>query len=788
MVSPLDKKLLRDLARMKGQAIAIAVVISLGVLMLVMMDGLVNSLEQTKRAYYERYRLADVFAAAERAPNTLLKDIGEIEGVGVVEGRINGGALIDLPGVDAPVRAQALSLPENGKPRLNDIYLTDGRLPNATRDDEILLFRGFARAHNLGPGAKLTATMHGTRRTFTIAGLAEAPEFLFAVAPGELAPDDSRFAVIWMNEDALASAFGLRGAFNEALVSLSRGANLEAVLDRIDQILDAYGGTGAFGRKDHVSNRFITEEIAGLKASSATVPPLFLAVAAFLLYIVISRIIRAEREQIGLMMAFGYSGLEVATHYAKLILVIAVGGALLGCQLGVLAGRSMVVLYLHYFKFPFLVFQIEPRAFVIGIASSVVAASAGGFVVLRSVFLLSPAVAMRPPAPADYSKSARLSGVLKRFLDQPSRMIVRRLVRQPGRAAAAVMGIGAGMALSVAMLSVMSSFDRVLELNFSVIDRSDVTVSFIEPLGYNAVLSLQRMPGVIEAEPFRAVPAVLRNGLNTYRGAINGLVAEPSLKRAVDADMQSIYVRSDGIILAKSLADILQIQPGEILSVEVREGRRPVLELPVAAIAETLLGAPAYFELGALNRALKEQGRVSGAYLRIDKSDSARIYRAIKDMPIVAGVSLRNDARAAFQKLMDQGAGAMRYIMAAIAGIITFGIVYNSARIAFAERSRDLASLRVIGFTKGEVAFVLLGELGAITLLALPLGALWGYWLAQAIGEGFSTDLYQIPATFAPDAYGLGALAVVIAAIVSGWLVKRDIDNIDLVTALKTRE
>lgn len=788
MVSPLDKKLGRDLWRMKGQALAIAVVIALGVLMLVMMDGLVNSLGETKRAYYERYRLADVFAPAKRAPNHLLADMAQIPGVGVVEGRINGGALIDLPGVDVPVRAQVLSLPESGQPRLNEIYLTDGRRLDPTRDDEILLFRGFAKAHAIRPGAKVTATMNGGRRTFTVAGLAESPEFLYAVAPGELAPDDSRFAVMWMNEEALAYAFDLKGAFNEALVSLGRDARLEAVVDGLDRMLGPYGGSGAYGLDDHVSNRFISEEIAGLEASSRSVPPLFLAVAAFLLYIVISRMIQSEREQIGLMKAFGYSGLEIATHYGKFIVVIAAGGALLGCALGVLAGRSMAVLYLEYFKFPFLVFQIDPSAFVIGIASSILAASAGGVLVLRSVFALTPAVAMRPPTPADFSKSAAIGKTLKRFMDQPSRMVARRLIRQPVRAAAAVIGIAAGMALSVAMLSVMSSFDKVLELNFSVIDRSDVTVSFVEPLGDDAIYALGRMPGVIEAEPFRTVPALLRNGLNTYRGAISGLVSQPRLNRAVDSDMQPIYVRSDGIILAKPLAKILAIRPGGMLTVEVREGRRPVLQLPVVAISESLLGAPAYLELSALNRALKEPNRVSGAYLRIDQADSAAIYRSIKDMPIVAGVSLRTEARAAFKKLMDTGAGAVRYIMAAIAGIITFGIVYNSARIAFAERSRDLASLRVIGFTKGEAAFVLLGELAIITLIALPVGSLMGYGLAGAIAAGFSTDLYQIPASFAPEAYGVAALAVLAASVVSGWLVKRHVDRIDLVTALKTRE
>jgi putative ABC transport system permease protein len=788
MVSPLDKKLMRDLWRMKGQAIAIALVIALGVLMLVMMDGLVNSLEQTKRAYYERYRLADVFAPAKRAPRHVLDDLAAISGVGTVEGRISGGALINLPDVLVPVRAQVVSLPETKRPRLNDIVLSDGRALDPTRDDEILLLSGFAKAHGLRPGQTITATMHGARRTFRIAGLADSPEFLFAVPPGEIAPDDSRYAVMWMTQEALAAAFDLDGAFNEALISLIRGANEKKVLAAVDRILEPYGGTGAYSLEDQISNRFISEEISQLRTSRTRVPPLFLAVAAFLLYIVISRMISAEREQIGLLKAFGYSGLEVAAHYGKLILAIAAGGALLGCILGVLAGRAQVELYLQYFKFPFLVFEIDPRAFIVGIVSSVAAASAGGFFVLRDVFKLTPAVAMRPPAPTDFSRSVKFTGTARRFLDQPSRMVLRRLIRQPVRTGAAITGIACGMALSVSMLSVLGAFDHTMELNFSVIDRSDVTVSFIEPRGPHAVTRLARMPGVIDTEPFRAVPVVLRNGRESYRTTINGLVTEPRLNRAVDAETRPLYIRRDGLIIAKALAKILNIQPGQTLTVEVREGRQPTLQLPVVAIAETLLGATAFYELGALNRALSEPNRASGVRLRIDQNQRETIYRALKDMPMIAGVSLRDETRASLQRLMDTGAGAIRNIMVAIAAIITFGIVYNSARIAFAERSRDLASLRVMGFTKGEAAFVLLGELAVITLLAIPVGAVLGYWLAAAVADGFSTDIYQIPAVFTPDAYGVAALAVLGAAMVSGLLVKRDVDRIDLVSALKIRE
>lgn len=788
MVGPLDRKLGRDLWRMRTQGLAIALVIAVGVLMLVMMDGLVRSLEQTREAYYERYRLADVFAPAKRAPERLLARIAAIEGVAAVEGRVVGGALIDVAGQAVPVRAQAVSLPDYRAPRLNDIHLVEGRRLDPRRRDEVLLLEGFARAHDLGPGDTLAATMNGARRNFRIAGLAQSPEFLYSAAPGELMPDDARFAVLWMSEKSLAAAYDVDGAFNEALIALERGASEPAILDAVDRLLEPYGAVGTYGLADQFSNRFVTEEISGIRVSATNIPPIFMAVAAFLLYIVISRMIEAERGQIGLLKAFGYASREIVAHYLKFVLVIAAGGALLGCLLGIWSGQGLAGYYQQYFKFPFLIFRVDPAALVTGLLVSIGAASTGGLLVLRRVFALTPAVAMRPQAPADYSRSARIAQALKRFVDQPSRMVIRRLARQPGRALAAVAGIAVGMGLSVAILGVLTGFDRTIELNFSVIDRSDATVTFVEPLSNKTVLELQRMPGVIQVEPFRAVSVILRHERRSHRGAVSGLLPDPELNRAMTADVKPIHIRGDGITLAASLATKLAIRPGEYLQIEVREGRRPLLRVPVAGIAQTLLGAPAYMELDTLNTTLAEPDRVSGAYLRIDAAQAQNIYEALKNMPAVAGVSLRAEARSAFQRIMDEGSGAMRYIMAIVAAIITFGIVYNSARIAFAERAHDLASLRVIGFTNGEAAFVLLGELALITLIALPLGTLIGIALTDAIAAGFSTDLYTVPADLDAGAVGTASLAVLIAAVFSGWLVKRDIDRLDLVSALKSRE
>ena len=787
-MSPLTHKLFRDLNRMKAQAFAIAVVIGIGVAMQVMMTGLVLSLSETRDAYYERYRLAEVFAPVARAPNAVARELAAIEGVTSVETRITGTASIDVDSRALPVFGRVLSLPDGHDPRLNDILLTAGRKINPDHAQEILLLEGFAVANRLEPGDRLKATLNGAQRDLLIAGLAQSPEFIYSAAPGEFLPDDARFAVIWMGEAAAAAAFDAQGTFNEALLSLNRGTRLETVLDAVDRVLSPYGGPGAYGVADQLSNRFVSEEISGLEVSATGVPPIFLAVAAFLLYIVISRLVQSEREEIGLLKAFGYSNVEVGWHYMQLVLVIAIGGAVLGCLLGIVGGRSIIPVYTTYYKFPFLLFRLDPASFVTGVTTSIAVASFGGVLVLRKVFRLAPAEAMRPPAPADYSRSGRVGASLARWLDQPSRMVLRRITRQPWRMGGAIIGIAAGMALSLSMLIIYEGFDVALDRSFNVIDRSDATLSFAYATSDKAILELRRVPGVTLVEPFRQVGVTFRNGLKEHQGAITGLTNEARLYRALDADVQQIDLPPRGLVLSTALAGVLGVGPGDEVQIELREGRQPVLEVPVTGVAESLMGAPAFMELDALNALMGEHGRVTGAYLAISEEASTEVYQDLRDLPAVAGISLRSEAERAFKDIMDQGAGSSRYIMGIMAFAITFGIVFNAASVAQAERARDLASLRVIGFHRRETAFVLLGELGVVTLIALPVGLLLGNAMSFGIAAGFSTELYQIPVIFAPRAQGFAVAVVVVAALASGCLVKRKIDRADIISTLKTRE
>jgi len=787
-VRKLHVKRLRDLWRVKGQALAIVLVIGAGIALLVMSRGMIASLDATMHAYYDRYRVADVYAPATRAPDRLIADIRAIPGVAAAEGRVRGAGLVALDEVIEPISAALISIDEGAARRVNDIHLVDGRMPTLGSTDEILLLEPFARAHGLTPGGRIAVTLHGARRDFKIAGLALSPEFIYTIPPGDIASDPKRYAVLWVPHAAMEAAYDLDGAFNEAALTLAHGANEAAVLGALDRLLAPYGATGAYARADQISNKYLVEELKQLATMDRVMTPLFLAVSAFLLNIVMTRLVETERSQIGLMKAFGFTHREIAVHYLLFALVVALLGTLAGWVGGLYLGRMITEIYQRYFYFPFLIFVPEYGTLGAALLASGATAALGGLFAVTAAARLSPAIAMRPPAPPNYGRGGLIGAALFKGADQPTRMILRRLVRNPLRAGLTCLGVGAAMGLAVMMRFQTSAVDTMLETTFNVIDRSDILVTFAEPLSETTLNDFKRIDGVIVAEPFRSVPARLVNVGKERLVSIAGLTQGSHLNRALDADLREVETHGDGVIIARQIAEALGVKVGDVVSVEIRGGRRPTLSIPVAGLVESLVGTPVYMRGEALGRALKEQGRISGAYLKIDPLKRDQVYRTLKDMPMAAGVSLRREAYANFKKLLDEGPGAFRTIMTAISIIIAAGVVYNNARIAFIERERDLATLRILGFTKVETGYVLLGELGALSILALPVGAVIGYFLWTYVATAMSTDLYAIPTVVEAEGFGYAAIIVLIAAVAAGALVQRDVNRFDLVPVLKSRE
>ncbi len=789
LLHPLDKKVLRELWRVRGQAVAIAAVIGAGVAVLVMMYGMLASLESTRAAYYERYRFADIWAPVKRAPESLKADIERIDGVASVDTRIFVDVTLDVPGMVEPATGRMISLPETGRPAINDVVLRAGRWPERNHPREVLADQAFMNAHGFQPGSEVAAIINGRKRTLTVVGVVVSPEFVYAIAPGELMPDDERFGILWMNREALSAAYDLDGAFNEVLIRLLRDASKADVIDAVDALTDRYGSGGAYGREDQISDAFLTSEMDQLRNFGAVLPPIFLVVAAFLLNVVIGRMIETEREQIGLLKAFGYSNWSVGVHYLKFVGVLTGIGIFAGIAGGAWMGRGLAGMYTEYFKFPFLYYKADPAVFTLGAAISALAAVAGTLAAVRRAALLPPAVAMRPAPPTRYGQALIEKVLPRRMTDQPTRMILRHIGRWPVRSGMTVAGISVAVGLLVGSSFALDSMDFMIDVNFFQTERQSMTVIFEEPRHYDAIRAVEGLPGVLAAEPFRMVGVRMVNGPLEKRVSITGLTQDPQISRVLDADQQPLTLPEGGLLLSDYLAKLLNVGEGDILQVEVLEGRRPVLSLPVTRIVESYIGLNAYMHLPALNMVMQEGHAVSGAYILNDTAYQDDLYRELKDTPAVAGVTLQRKAVQTFRETVDESFSTTVIFNAVFAGFIAIGVVYNAARISLAERARELASLRVLGFSRGEVAYILLGELALLTVLALLPGCLFGFGLAHLIGElGLETELFRVPIIIAPSTYGFAVIVVLVASFVSSLIVGRRVARLDLISVLKTRD
>jgi putative ABC transport system permease protein len=783
----LERKLLRDLWRLRGQVLAIALVIASGVAVLVMSLGALEALRETAAAFYERSRFADVFATLERAPEDLARRIEAIPGVQSVETRIARFALLDIEGFDEPVIGRLVSIPERGEPHLCRLTLRAGRLVAPERPDEVVLSEAFAEAHGLEPGDTLRALVHGKRRTLTVVGIALSAEYVYAMAPGSLLPDEERFGVLWMGREALAAAYDLDGAFDDVALSLLRGTPPESVIGELDRLLAPYGGIGAYDRSDQVSNWFLTSEIDQLATLATILPVIFLSVAAFLTSMVLNRLIAIERSEIGLLKAFGYSNLAVGWHYAQLALAISALGVLLGIVLGAWYGRYVTAIYAELYRFPFIIFRPSPWVFAIAAGVSAGSALAGAARAVSRAVRLPPAEAMRLPAPPLYSRTG-VTAALERAFDQPTRMIFRQITRYPARSAVTVFGVAMAVGLLVTALQWRDAIDSMLEIYFFDGQHQDVTLGFGAAESAEVMRAVERLPGVLAAEPVRQVPARLRAGPRSRREAIQGVPEHARLAPVYDANTGEVPVPPAGLLLSAKLAELLDVDAGESVRVEVLEGRRPVLDVPVAGLFETTIGTPAVMNIDALHRAMRERPMVSAAHLLVDPARAPELFRALKGLPAVSAVTLR---RAAVQKFNETMAESMLIFIGFFAGfscLLAFGVAYNATRVALSERARDLATLRVLGQTRLEISYILLGEIALLALLGLPIGCLVGAGIAWLMAEQFETELYRVPLVLDDSTFGWSVAITLAATAVSAAFVRRRLDRLDLVAVLKTRE
>jgi len=759
-----------------------------GVSTFVMFLSVMDSLNLTRDRFYDEHGFADLFAPLKRAPESVRERIREIPGVATVETRVSADVKLDIAGLNEPVTAHLVSLPDDGRPLLNRLYLRQGRLPEPWRDNEAVVSEAFAQAHRFRPGSTFGAVINGRWKTLTVTGIALSPEFVLQVRPGAISPDFKRYGILWMGRKALGTAYDMEGAFNDLVLTLSPGSRAEDVISRLDDVLDRYGGLGAVERKDQMSHRFLSEEFRQLENSARLYPMIFIGVAAFLLNVVITRTVSTQREQIAALKAFGYTTTDVAIHFVKLVLLIVAIGTIGGTLLGIRLGKGLGNIYMEFYRFPYFLYVLRPAVVALAAGITGGAAVVGTVHSVWKAVRISPAQAMRPEEPARYRMTIAERIIPARILSQPTRIILRNLERRPVKAFLSVTGIAMACAIMIAGGFFEDSVNHMVNIQFRMCHREDMTVTFVEPASGKALHELQGLRGVEYAEPFRTIPVIFRSGHRTYRTLIRGVPPGSRLYRLLDEDLRNVSLPSEGIVLTDYLGAMLGAAPGDQITVEVLEGSRPVRQVPVAGLIKEYIGLMGYMDLAALNRVMREGNAISGAALVVDEKEQTDLYRTLVEMPRVAGAVVRKDEIKNFYDTQAEAMLFFTFVATVLAGVIAFGVVYNSARISLAERGRELASLRVLGYTRGEISYILLGELGLLTLAAIPLGFLLGQWLCAYVSYALSSDLYRIPLTTERATFSMAAAVVLVSAAVSGLIVRHRLDHLDLVEVLKTRE
>lgn len=784
----LDRKLLRDLRLMWSQALTIALVVASAVAGFITSFSAYDSLSWSRDMYYADARFADVFATLKRAPRAMESQLEAIPGAAHVETSLAQIVPISIPNVADPIIGRLIGLDARAPQRLNKVQLRRGRMIVAHRTGaiEALVSEGFAVARQLKPGDRIGALINGKREVLLIVGIALSPEYIFAGLGGS--PDQRGFGVFWIDRLALASAYNMEGAFNQVAVRLGPGATEGPVIDHLNRLLAPFGGITAHGRDLQMSHMVLDSEIKEQRVLGTVLPSIFLAVAGFLLNVVLSRQIATQREQVAALKALGYDNQAIGLHYLKLVMVIVVFGVALGLALGTAMGHWFVGIYADVFRFPELRYRVKAALVLAAVGVALLAAVVATLNAIRATVQLAPAEAMRPPAPGVYKPMLIERWGLQHWLSPGVRMILRTMERRPLRTGLTIFGIAVAMAIVITGAFWRDSIAVLMDTQFNQVLRGDVSVGLIEAAPARIEHEMAKLPQVTAVEGARTIAARLVHANHSWRGAIQGKTERPELNRIVGLERKVFTPPRDGLLLTDRLADRLQVKPGDAVRVEFLEGRLESLEMIVTGIVSEMMGMNAYIERHELNRILREGDVVNQVTMSVARGHEAALLNKLKELPQVSVAVSKSVMKRNIQEVTARNVLVFSGILTAFATIIAIGVVYNNARIALAERAWELASLRVLGFTRGEVSAFLLGELAIEIALAMPLGMVLGYLLASTIVSLIKTDEFYFPFVIQPATYAFAALCVLAAGLVSALIVRRRVDTLDLVGVLKTRE
>lgn len=778
----------RDFWRLKAQTLTTAILIICGVALLVSQWSAYRSLQTARDNYYRDYAFADLFADFKRAPSETLKSILKIPGVQTVVPRISTDGLVSIPEKAEPALGRFISVPSGAQPPLNLLHLRLGRLPVDSSEAEVVVHEGFALANRLRPGDKIGIVVHGQSERARIVGIGISPEFVYALSPSAPLPDDHRFGVFWMTERTLQRLMHLNGGFNSLVARVESLASMNKIKAAVDEVLKPYGSLGAYGRDRQISNIFVEDEISQQRSSVVVVPTIFLAVAAFLINIIASRLIALHRSQIAALKALGYTRWEVSAHYLKLIMLMSLVGTLPGLAVGGLLGQWMSSNYEAYFRFPELHFSISPASALIGLVAGILPGLIGATAGILSAFRMAPAEAMRPLIPPPFQATLIEKLNLQRLLSPVGRMVFRNLLQRPLRLILVTLSLSAALAIVVSAGSWADMIDFLLKTQFQRLQREDISVSLLRPRPLSAVQELSRLPGVISVEAYRSVPVRISYLNHKRELQVTGWPDKSEMRELLDRELKPIQIAPSGIMLSRFFEKNWEMKPGDKIRIEPLEGEGQTLTVEVVGFTDELIGISANMKIQELWKIMGEEPVYNVMAIKADPLRITELYISLQNSPEVGAVNLKEALYKGFSDTFGQMIRTTTNVLMIASLLIAFGIIYNSARVSFSERAWELASLRVLGFKRSEVSRVLLLEIGVQVALSLLPGCLLGLGLTHLSMNLIHTETFAFPVIVENQTYARGLLAILLGFAASVTVVYRMTGKLNPAEALKARE
>jgi len=787
----LDRKLVRTLWWSRGQSIAVAMVVLCGTACYIAIASAHSNLVLTRDTYYSQYRFADFEIHLERAPLTAIFKLESLPGVRQVRGRIVKDVNLDIEGEDEPRIGRIISMPNRQRDVLNDICLMEGRYFSEGKQNEVILSQRFAQANGLKPGDQIEASIDNKKHTLRIVGTALSPEYVYTIrSVQELVPNFERFGILWVPRDFAETALDMSEACNNIIGSVDNPEVLDALLDTAEDILDPYGIFAKVKREDQISNRFISDEITGLEVMAKIVPGLFQGIAALVMLVLLNRMVRKERTEIGLLKAYGYSNFAVSFYYIKYALLLSLAGCLGGFALGQWLANAMIRLYVEYYNFPILQSRVYPEVLARSVAIGIAFALLGALSAAIRAARIQPAESMRPEAPRHGHRTLiERVAILWRNLSFTWKMIVRNVSRNAFRASLNAFGVMISSGLLIMGFFTLDSMDYMLKFQFEQVQREDVKVSFEAERGKEALYEAQRFAHVRYAEPLLQYPFEIKSDWRKKDTAIIGLPNGAQLQKLVDVQEKTVPVGDAGLVLSDRLARDLGVRAGDTLRVKPLMGRiTKEKDVVVSKVVAQYLGSSAYMNIDELSRVLDEPFALNAVLLRTERGMESELNKELKDVPGVAAVEIKADSLKGLESTIEQSAQISNTMILLFAAVIAFSIIYNITTVSLAERQRELASLRVLGFSRHEVGRILYHENFALCIVGLILGIPFGVGVCRLIVKAYDTELYRLPFHLENSTYISATICSFLFVVIANLAVRHKINRLDMVEVLKERE